>query len=817
MKATFYQYRNFKWIYLFTVKNADVVSLKIFDIAQHQLFKCNIPADTFNATLQKDRPNMALITKDLPTAYRIETADGNTVFQSCYRQLVEHISEYSAELFAGKVFVDPISKDALKSPVIDAMGHTFERKNIEQWVQKKTKLCPLARHVIELPLVKNHLVAKIMNDVRDGKTAPIPQYKEPVVDEHGYTHEKATIETLMKGKKCIQIAGRKVEKIFPNYIIKDVVKIDTTRVIPTFSAFKEDDPKRAKRWLEKAFHYARSKRYSYALECYANAFKYTKNWRYYAPIVAFFEKVEKKDKSALAQLYLARYQLDAGDTKEAINTLKSYKDRSVSFPFLDVCPILISLYLFTNRPQQAVDLLMQFLAKKSYNNTLSPYNDILEKNSALLPYDKLASFVTSPVEKMHIFYKEVLDLCPRKSISEIESFIKKLHDYNIAFLNKLVLFEVRRKAGVDIALEMLRFARELGRKGLWKEMLIAYKILCNTKYTKTDHYNKFYAYMILGKKEKTKSYLIQQPKALKNLTFARKLGLEKFWEAMLMVYDMIPPKRYRQRDHYYRHDAYVALGEKEKASRCILQYARSQERDVWCFQGFLTSEDINVIFNNMPPELKTLHFFYSLHPCNIATLIQQLSSLPKRLISLSFNFCDIGETGALALAQNMPAGLCELWLNNNNIGYHGVEALAQNLPSSLHILQLSGNIMGAKGVQALALRLPVMLHTLALSDNNIGDSGVATLVQHLPAGLRELRLDNNNIGDEGILALVRHLPQTLESLHLRDNNITIDGILAIVRKTATMSAIAHVDLCGNYLQSGEERSIRNMCNGTVHI
>ena len=538
MKANFYQYRNFRWTYLFIVKNSGLINLRIFNIAQSRVFKCSISANTFSR--QNGKLNMPLITKNLPTEYRIpekyKTCGKDISTQPFYRQLLENIKECAAEIFAGKIFIDPIFGNALKDPVIDSMGHTFEKKSINEWVQKKTSLCPLARHRIQLPLIANTIVKTIMDSVRRGIMPTIPSYEEPVIDEHGRTYEKAVAKHFLGGA----IDGKVIKVLIPNRMIRDFLAENRMRMIPNFSLFKERNPKYASHWLTKALRYEKKQKYSYALECYMSAFKYTASFKYYSHIPALFEKIGEYDKMTLAYLYLAKYQLDGGALEKALDTFELLKNSTDST--LDINPILIGLYAFMNRLQQATDLLTKSL-KTPLNKTLTPYNDILER-CASLHYYKLASLVASPKEKAHILYKGVLDTLSEKRHSEmaiLENQAKLLN--SDSFLDRLVLFEVGSKK-VNIAQEILFFARRLQAKAQWKEMLTAYNMLFESKYDPIDLRNKFYAYTKLGKKEKAKRYFLQYVKSPIDIeekkNFAQTLAYEKLWEESVIVYDMLP-------------------------------------------------------------------------------------------------------------------------------------------------------------------------------------------------------------------------------------------------------------------------------------
>ena len=692
MKTRFYQYRNFKRSYLVTKQADDTIILRIFNINQDRVFKCNIPADIFANAFQRGRLNMPLITKNLPSEYRIAAQYGKDIFsQPFYRQLLENIAEYAVEIFSGKLFIDPITKNVLKDPVIDSMGHTFERQVIERW-KRHSPVCPLGRHRLT-SLVENRLVKKIIDVVKHSKIPTIPHYKEPVIDEYGHTHEKG--QKIM-GKV---IDGKKVQTVVPNRMIKDFLNAKIA-LIPNFALFKERNPTYASRWIEKALCYEKSAKYAHALECYAHALKYMNSWQIYSNVPKLFEKMDAYDKAALAYLYLAKYQLDAGAVEQAIDTFKFYEN-SASCP-IDINPILIGLYLFTNRSQQAVDLLTKAFKGQYFNKTLTPYSDILEQNILQIPYEKLASLVASPEEKQHILYKEILDGFLTKERSGPANLAKNGCFIGAdGFLNKLVYLELCERLGMDIEPKMVQVAHALEREHLFKEMLMVYKMIPKSKYSALDLRNLFYGYSILGK-EKAVSYLLQCTKAMDDCTklaFARDLLNMEWRKEARIVYEMIPKSKYRVRDFENIYNIYMKLGKEEKALEYLLQWAKAMGDKKWdFFHCDLTIAGINILFDNMPSKLEELNFIC----CDSNMFIHRIPDLPKTLRSLSMRSCGIGCKAIKIVAQHLPATLERLYLDKNAIGDEGAKALAQNLPAKLLLLRLLGNRIKTAGILALA-------------------------------------------------------------------------------------------------------------------
>ena len=91
--------------------------------------------------------------------------------------------------------------------------------------------------------------------------------------------------------------------------------------------------------------------------------------------------------------------------------------------------------------------------------------------------------------------------------------------------------------------------------------------------------------------------------------------------------------------------------------------------------------------------------------------------------------------------------LNRLVLSDNKIGKD--EVIALNFPPGLKWLQLDKNNLGDNGAIALAQNLPPSLTLLTLKENGIGDEGAVALARNLPSSLVRLALDRNKIGVEG--------------------------------------------------------------------
>lgn len=723
MQSQFYQYLNFKCTYLFTVKNSSAVKLHIFDMSPKRVFKCTISDSTLVAAIRENNLDIHSIKASIPNEYRI-AEKGGTKIGHIMTNLLDNIRELVTEIFANKTLNCPITRMAPKDPVIDTMGHTFEKSAIRRWVDTKSNLCPIPpRHKIVLPLIKNTIVKRIIDDIAQGKEPAIPNYKEPVVDERGDTHEKAVIEKFLNKDLADSI------KHIPNRMVKDFLERNRVKMIPTFSLFKKSDPRNAKRFIQKALHYTKHKRYAEALQCYSKAFKYTNDWRYYSNIPSFFEMLDQHDKALLAYLYLVKYQLAAGDVADAIKTVNIFKKKDL---FLDINPILSELYMFANKPQQAFDLLMKSI-KESHSKTLLPYNDVLERFPSL-PYDELADLVASPKEKAHILYRGALEAFFAKHFKEAEQLAQRASEYHQHFLNVLALLKIDKANAMEIESTLFDIARRLSLRGLWEKAHIIYKMIPQEKYERVDHANRYLIYVKLQKRDRATDRLLQD---MVNMG-------EKEWDFS---------------DYYLTNkDIKIVIANMPKTLESLN------------LTGSNLKKEIKNFAQQLPKTLKTL----IIDMCYIGPVeIKALAPLfPKTLTRLSFRYNNLEARGAIVLAKFLPKNLQVLDLFFTGIGNVGAVAICRRLPSSLRILSFSRNYLHDFVVIEFVRHFPNNLHILDLSYNYIRNLGAMTLVHRLySSNLHVLKINNNLIQFYATATFFKKLPATLQCLDITYNKI----------------------------------------------
>ncbi len=119
--------------------------------------------------------------------------------------------------------------------------------------------------------------------------------------------------------------------------------------IPTFALFKAENKQLANKHLRDAQFHMEREEFDPALDSYAEAFRYTQDWRYYERFLSSFEIMGGKDKALLSRLYLIQYQLQDKKIQEAIRNAERYNKSLLDWrnnrdPL--VIPLLMKLYLY---------------------------------------------------------------------------------------------------------------------------------------------------------------------------------------------------------------------------------------------------------------------------------------------------------------------------------------------------------------------------------------------------------------------------------------------------------------------------------------
>lgn len=193
------------------------------------------------------------------------------------------------------------------------------------------------------------------------------------------------------------------------------------------------------------------------------------------------------------------------------------------------------------------------------------------------------------------------------------------------------------------------------------------------------------------------------------------------------------------------------------------------------------------------PALLGLSFVGSLHQ-DTHLNIDRFANMPeiKRIVSLSWRFCEIGSRGIQSLVSS-------------------------SFLHSLKTLALYYDAIGDEGASVLGT-FSAQLSKLILFENQIGPKGISALMSSPSLiGLNELYLGENQIGDEGILAIsISPYLTSLESLTLAYNDIGPKGVQALIT-SPYLSKLTNLLLIGQAIDEGSKQALMQRYGDAVEV
>jgi len=452
-----YQCRTFESIYLFQVKNEGDLTLKILDLSQKCLFKRAFSSQDLGL-LRVDqilaKGNFTTVLEKLVEKQLLPEEHRLPVPKEVTQKACEKVLQQAIDQFKPKVFV--------------------ERREIEGFS------CPLTLEI----------------------------FREPVMDEHGHTFEKSAIEEHLKRKNECPINRQPINSLAPNRLVQQTIEEWQKRdPIPNFSLFQKENSKLAGINLQMAQTYAKEGEYGEALESYAKAFQYTRNWTDFIAIPSLFEKMGEQEKATLAYLYLAQYQLQDGKQPEAIQTLETCQRGKGAH--LQNNLVLVELYYLTHQGKKALELALQtaeVLSKQNPELAAQVYRRVLRDHPAQFPiYPCLAALLDSPQEKSQVLLKGALQALQEGDYTAAERLSQEAETFSEdSFVDQLISLDLLKKQGQvpRVKQKLLHLARAFEKKELIEQMLQAYKMLFQIERT-PEHCQKILtAYVRLQKPQK---------------------------------------------------------------------------------------------------------------------------------------------------------------------------------------------------------------------------------------------------------------------------------------------------------------------------
>lgn len=176
-----------------------------------------------------------------------------------------------------------------------------------------------------------------------------------------------------------------------------------------------------------------------------------------------------------------------------------------------------------------------------------------------------------------------------------------------------------------------------------------------------------------------------------------------------------------------------------------------------------------LVMDLIPKTHMTFTSLASVHCCLVASA--SLSS--PQVTSIGFGLSQVGDTGALAVAEAVrQGGSCqELRLERNSLGLGAAVALGGLLrgSSKLQKLRLNGNSLGDQGMQLIAdsLRGNHNMTLIFVASNKVSDAGAAAVAEMLVENesITSLSIAHNRIGPLGARCLGKALRA---NLHLKE-------------------------------------------------
>lgn len=282
MAATIFssQYRTVNETYCFQCKDEKTVVLKIYDLSKKLLFK---------------------------TALEFEASKTETFFKNPTQLLTVFEQKGLTSLSSFKDLTEEL----------EGMIKLLRIQTPVEIQEKASFLCPITYEI----------------------------FKDPVIDNCGHTFEKEIILKILENKNQCPFSNLPITTLVPNLQLRQVIdEAKPQDPIPTFRQFKKTNNLLASNQIQMAQAYVQEKEYEEALDAYTKAFQYTQKWEDYQPIPILFQEMGIPQKAHLASLYLAKYQIEAQEYDQALQTLETLLKQQNPNIGLPLCLLLVHLY-----------------------------------------------------------------------------------------------------------------------------------------------------------------------------------------------------------------------------------------------------------------------------------------------------------------------------------------------------------------------------------------------------------------------------------------------------------------------------------------
>ncbi|MCE5318991.1 MAG: hypothetical protein LLG04_16715 [Parachlamydia sp.] len=403
------------------------------------------------------------------------------------------------------------------------LTQTLEPDNISALVEKviQKKLIPADQFHSPEPTIQGCIqeIRQIVSQIKlrvlfaslelEKFTDPITfeVFKEPVIDEHGHTFEKSSIE----GKACPFTRGP-ITSLVPNRIVKQAIEeYQRQEPIPTFSLYKKENKQLADKNLQMVSDYLNANEFEDALDCYVKAFQYTKEWRNYVGLPLLFEKMGNMEKACLAYLHLAEYQLNDAKVEEAIKVIEHCQKNVAEMEHIN--SVLVKLYQITHQTSKAASLAFDAADKlkdKHPKEAFALYQQVVMYDpNQWKAYLELASLANHSFEKTHILLTGACHALRKKDYSRVAEFCDLARSLDMAsFVDRLVEIALCHKTGLSLKEKLTALAHRYDAMRLQSQKVLVYKMLARLEYA-PEYYEKIIqGYSILNRPEKILSWTL---------------------------------------------------------------------------------------------------------------------------------------------------------------------------------------------------------------------------------------------------------------------------------------------------------------------
>ncbi len=294
-----------------------------------------------------------------------------------------------------------------------------------------------------------------------------------------------SVPSIPTVEECLKDIEQIILQVKPKVLFESKELERFSCPIPTFALFKKQNTHLAGSNLKMAQDCIAAEEYEEALNAYARAFQYTKDWSDYQQLPALFDLMKQKDKALLARLYLIQYQLQDKKVQDALQTVEQCR---ISYPeLIQISPLLIKLYRCTQQTSKVIDFGLSAgkdLTEKHPQEAILVYRQIIAEDPyQLRTYQSLASLLSDSCERAHIFLKGACHAVQKQDYHFARHYCMLAESlYEDSFIDRLIDLDILSKEGKLFKEKLLQIATLYEKKNLPALMIKAFRMLAQLDY-----------------------------------------------------------------------------------------------------------------------------------------------------------------------------------------------------------------------------------------------------------------------------------------------------------------------------------------------